>query len=204
MLASKYRSSEVVQLGAIAGASTCLIYAAIVADAISGFTAAVLAAAIGPLLGGASWGLREFMNTDYRRLSSDLGAGANALAGALLSASLLVQLAVKHETGDDPAAELKAVWLGLDVAWDVYIGLGTILFGISALAHPKLGRIFGLTGIAIGAGLLVLNLASFPTPPADAESIDIGPLVGFWYLAVTLVMFRSLSWVRGNEERQPS
>jgi hypothetical protein len=134
--------------------------------------------------------LREFINVDYRRLSSDLGAGANALAGALLSASLLVQLAVKDETGDGPAAELEAVWLGLDVAWDAYIGLGTILFGISALAHPRLG-----------AALLVLNLASFPTPPANAGSIDIGPLVGLWYLAVTLVIFRSLSWVRANEER---
>jgi hypothetical protein len=201
MLASKYSSSEVVQLGAGAGAATCLIYAAIVATSPSGLTEAVLAAAIGPLLGGASWGLREFINVDYRRLSSDLGAGANALAGALLSASLLVQLAVKDETGDGPAAELEAVWLGLDVAWDAYIGLGTILFGISALAHPRLGRIFGLTGIAIGAALLVLNLASFPTPPANAGSIDIGPLVGLWYLAVTLVIFRSLSWVRANEER---
>jgi hypothetical protein len=204
MLASKYSSSEVVQLGAIAGAATCLIYAAIVAASPSGLTAAVLAAAIGPLLGGASWGLREFINVDHRRLSSDLGAGANALAGALLSASLLVQLAVKHETGDDPGAEFEAVWLGLDVAWDAYIGLGTILFGVSALAHPRLGRFLGLPGIAIGAALLVLNLASFPTPPADADSIDIGPLVGLWYLAVTLVMFRSLSWVRGIEERQPS
>jgi hypothetical protein len=203
-LASRYSSSEVVQLGATAGAATCLIYTIIVAASPSGLTAAILAAAIGPLLGGASWGLREFINVDSRRLASDLGAGANALAGALLSASLLVQLAVKHETGDDPAAELEAVWLGLDVAWDIYIGLGTILFGISAIAHPRLGRIWGLSGISIGAALLILNLASFPTPPANAESIDVGPLVGLWYLAVTLVVFRSLAWVRGIEERQPS
>jgi hypothetical protein len=130
--------------------------------------------------------------------SADLGVGANALAGALLTASLLVQLAVKHETGDDPNVDVEAVWLGLDVAWDIYIGVGTILFGLSVLTHPRLGRIFGLTGIAIGSVLLVLNLASFPTPPADAGSIDVGPLVGLWYLAVTLVMFRSLTWVQGR------
>jgi hypothetical protein len=111
----------------------------------------------------------------------------------------LVQIAVKDVVGDDPAEEIEAVWLGLDVAWDVYIGLGTLLFALSALAHPRLGRVFGIAGILIAVLLLTLNLYSFPTPPADDGLIDTGPLVGVWYLVTVVVMFRSLAWARARD-----
>jgi hypothetical protein len=194
-----YSRARSVFIGAIAGLATCTTYPALVVAPLPLELAAVLGAAFGPLLGAASWGLREFHTLWRRTLAADLAAAANAIAGTLFSAMVLVQLAVDERTGDDPSDEVEAVWLGLDVAWDAYIGLGTVLFAIAALSHPRLGKSYGITGLAIGVALLVLNLASFPTPPADAGLADVGPLVGIWYLAVTVAMFRAGRWAREAE-----
>ena len=69
---------------------------------------------------------------------ASLAAISNFTAGALFTAMALVQLAVKQvagETGVTFSAQLEAVWLGLDVAWDVYIGVGTVFFGWAMLSH---------------------------------------------------------------------
>jgi hypothetical protein len=196
---ANYSRARSVFIGAIAGVATCATYPALVVVPLPLELAAVLGAAFGPLLGAASWGLREFFALWRRTLATDLAAAANAIAGALFSAMVLVQLAVEERTDDDPSDEVEAVWLGLDVAWDAYIGLGTILFAAAALGHPRLGRSYAIPGFAIGVALLALNLASFPTPPADAGSVDVGPLVGIWYFALTIVMFRSGPWAREAE-----
>jgi hypothetical protein len=199
---ANYSRARSVFIGAIAGVATCATYPALVVAPLPLELAAVLGAAFGPLLGAASWGLREFFTLWRRTLASDLAAAVNAIAGALFSAMVLVQLAVDERTDDDPSDEVEAVWLGLDVAWDAYIGLGTVLFAIAALSHPRLGKSYGITGLAIGVALLVLNLASFPTPPGDAGLADVGPLIGIWYLAVTVAMFRSGRWAREAEDAE--
>jgi len=194
----RFDPDATVRVGVAAGFATCVVYAVLVAAPLPDSPAVFLAASMGPLLGAASWGLREFLSIHRRSLSSDLAAASNAIAGAIVTAMFLVQIAVKDATGDSPGADLKAVWLGLDVAWDVYIGLGTLLFAISALTHPRLGRAFAVSGVLIAVSLLGLNLASFPTPPADDGLVDVGPLVGVWYLAVVIAMFRSLGWARAQ------
>jgi hypothetical protein len=39
-------------------------------------------------------------------------------------------------------------------------------------------------GVLIGALLLIFNIATFPKPPDTAGLVDLGPLVGLWYLVV--------------------
>ncbi len=190
-----YNQVEGVWLGVGAGLATCVVYPLLLAFETPSILTVVLAAAMGPLLGAACWGLREFLTLDQRRLTSDLAAASNALAGALVTAMFMVQAAAKWRTAD-PSNEIKDVWLGLDVAWDVYLGLGTLLFAISAWSHPRLGRLFAVSGGLIAVALLALNLAAFPRPPGDAGAIDVGPLVGLWYLAVVIAMFRSIGWAR--------
>ena len=51
-------------------------------------------------------------------------------------------------------------------------------------------------GVALGFGLLLFSLYTFPTPPANAGLVDPGPVVGLWYLAVTVQMWRSLNWAQ--------
>lgn len=193
---AEYDPVRTVLAGAVAGLATCIVYPVLIATSPPRLLTVALAASMGPLLGIASWGLREFLNLHKRRLSADLGAFSNGVAGALLTAMFLVQLASSAQTSGKPSAEAVAVWLGLDVAWDVYVGLGTLFFAVNAFHHPRLGRVVGVSGCTIAVALLALNLYSFPTPPGNAGLIDLGPLVGFWYLIVTVCILRSIRWAR--------
>jgi hypothetical protein len=76
---------------------------------------------------------------------------------------LLVQLAVKA-AAPGPDHSLTAIWLGLDVAWDLSVGAGTVLFGLALWHHPRFRPLVALCGVLVGLILLVLNIATFPTP----------------------------------------
>lgn len=133
-------------------------------------------------------------------MAGDLGALFNVLAGVLLEAMLLVQLAVRMGgSGGARGQDIVGVWLGLDVAWDVYIGLGTACFAIAMMRHPRFGRRMGLPGLALAAAVLTFNLITFPTPPGEAGLVDVGPAIGLWYLAVTIILWRALPWLRALE-----
>jgi hypothetical protein len=125
----------------------------------------------------------------------------NVVGAAIFTMMLLVQLAVGYQIQSlgkevqDLAAlrtSLVGVQLGLDVAWDIFISLGTLLFAISMLSDARFGWILGIAGILIAVALLILNLWTFPTPPAAKNLVDLGPLVGTWYLVVTIMMIRWL------------
>lgn len=156
---------------------------------------ATLAAFLGPAIGAASLGLHHLLRLGGRPTASALGAISNVAAGALLTAMLLVQIAVRSRA-PDTVGDMVGIWLGLDVAWDIYVGLGTLCFAVSMLAHPRFGWPFAAPGLVVGLLLIVLNLGTFPEPPDTAGLIDVGPLVGLWYLAVTVQLWRSLGWAR--------
>ncbi len=185
-----------IQSGALAGVWACVAYPTAVFVPLPLRASAALAASFGPALGVGSVGLWRLVRLHGASAAAGAAAGLNGLGGALFTTMLLVQMAVGHATGSQTERPLQAVWLGLDVAWDAYIGLGTVLFGVGMFGHPRFGRTFGISGVVLGIGLLVSNLYTFPTPPANAGLIDLGPFVGVWYLAVSLQMWRSVAWVR--------
>jgi hypothetical protein len=112
-----------------------------------------------------------------------IAAVSNVIAAAQLLAMLMVQMSV-YSVVQQPDAALKAVWWGLDVAWDLYVGMGTILFALCMFGRRGLGIWFAVPGLLIGGLLLIFNIATFPKPPDTAGLVDFGPLVGLWYLAV--------------------
>lgn len=112
-----------------------------------------------------------------------------------LLAMIVVQLAVR--TGvteaaaglDAAAAEalrrgLRLVDHGLDVAWDILIGVALLLSGIAMFRRAGLGRVWGLASAVLGIALVTLNAATFPWPPGDAGLVDIGPLIGVFVMAL--------------------
>lgn len=181
----------------VAGLGVCLIYPAIIFLQLPKLAVYVLAAAMGPLLGVASLGLGRLLQIQRPSVPAQLAMAFNFAAGALLSAMLLIQLAVKARVqGPKVSPDLVAIWLGLDVAWDVYAGLGAGLFALAMLRHPRFGLVFGVPGLVIAALLLALNLYTFPTPPGDAGLVDLGPVAGLWYLVIVVQAWRSLRWAK--------
>ena len=162
----------------------------------------VVASLFGPLIAGFSVALYLLLASERATLAGQLAAISNVAAGALVTAMLLVQIAI-----DDVKAELSApvydafkhVEFGLDLSWDVFVVIGTILFACAMLADPRFGRRFGLPGIGVAVALYALNFASFPTPPGDSGLVDLGPLVGLWYAAVSIQALR-LRQVTGHRD----
>lgn len=186
-----------VQVAIGLGIATSVVYPSLIFLPLPQLLTVSLAAAVGPLLGIASIGLYRFLRIHQPSVSAQLAAACNFLAGVLFSTMLLVQLAVRLRAAGQPIdQQLVAVWLGLDVAWDVYIALGTALFAWAMWTHPRFGRIFTVSGILLAALLLAFNFYAFPEPPGETNLVDLGPLVGLWYLVVTVQMWRSLSWVK--------
>jgi hypothetical protein len=56
----------------------------------------------------------------------------------------------------------------------------------------RFGWILGTAGVLIAVALLILNLWTFPTTPAAKDLVDLGPLLGLWYLAATIMTIRWL------------
>jgi hypothetical protein len=91
------------------------------------------------------------------------------------------------------AAGLNSIHFGLDIAWDVLISIGVVLYSITMLHHPQFGKIIGAVGIILGGFLLAFNIYYFPHPPASANAIDLGPFVALWFVVVFILMFRTLA-----------
>jgi hypothetical protein len=184
-----------IRCGAVCGVAACVVYPSLIFIPLPDRAAALLAAAWGPLLGIASLGLCKLLQVERRLIGAQLGAVLNIAAGALVTSMLLVQIAAgMRASGEKVPRDLVSVWLGLDVAWDVYVGLGTAFFAWAMLRHARFGVVFGASGLVVAVVLLALNLYTFPEPPGEAGLFDAGPFVGLWYLAVSIRAWRSLGW----------
>jgi hypothetical protein len=185
------------RFGIVAGLIACTTYPMTVFVPLPLRLTAAVAACFGPALAVACFGLKGLLDMEKPTPSSALGMLLNALAGALFAAMALVQLAIGDLVTDRKVLlPLNGIWLGLDKAFDVYIGLGTIFFAIAMGRHPRFGWVFAVTGLAIGAGFILLNFYPFPSSPSNAGFFDPGPLIGLWYLAVTIQMSRSMRWAK--------
>lgn len=208
-----------VKAGVISGLLLTIVYPLLITVPMPLVLTVVLAAAFGPLLSAASIGLYRLIAARKRTVTLQLAVVFNVIAGTLVTTMLIVQLTLHEflnmhlaEASDRAALDLlrsgysaaDKVQLGLDVAWDIYIGVGTVLFALNMLRHPRFGRVIGSAGIAMGLLLLGFNFGTFPAPPAEAGSIDIGPLVGLWYLAVAILMIRAFPKIRDDLAERPS
>jgi hypothetical protein len=99
---------------------------------------------------------------------------------------------------------VNVVQSGLDVSWDIFISLGTIFLAISLMRHPAFGRVWTAVGALVAAAALGLNLLTFPTAPAAAGLVDLGPGVGAWYGVVLLLLLRDMPRLSAADEPPPN
>ncbi|MEK7729670.1 MAG: hypothetical protein AAB354_14785 [candidate division KSB1 bacterium] len=200
-----------IKVGAVAGIITCVIYPLMIAVEMPRLLTVACAAAFGPLLSLASVGFYHLLRLHLKTVTAQIATGANVIAGSIVNMMLVVQLAVSYsmeeyvKNAGDATTKATLEWvgkvvdkvqLGLDVSWDVFIAIGTLLFAVNMLNHPRFGKILGGLGALLAVLLLGFNLYTFPIPPANAELIDFGPFVGLWYLVVSIQALRSFAWAK--------
>jgi hypothetical protein len=205
------------RLGVVCGTLAVVIYALTQAVALPLRPTLVLVCSFGPLLAIGSTGLWELLRQHRRTATLDIGLVANLAAGVAVTLMFLAQLGLKawFEAGLGGSAQQvspevaeaafqagNGIQLGLDVAWDAFLAIGTAMLAWNMREHPRFGRAYAATGLLLAAALIGLNLAAFPENPGRAGWIDLGPLIGVWYLWVTLRMAWSLRWAQ--EHRRAS
>jgi hypothetical protein len=198
-----------IRVGAFAGLVASLSYPALLLIPLPLVGVVTLASLFGLSLSIAALGGYYFYAIHRKTVSLQLGTAAMATAGVLVNCMLIIQFAVSAtldpmlaEAETNGSAEMvRMIWravdqvqLGLDVAWDIYISVGTLLIAWNARHHPRFGPFFAWPGLVLAFLLLVLNLYTFPTPPAQAELFDLGPLLGLWSLVMTIRLLCSLKW----------
>lgn len=159
----------------------------------------LLAFAFGPLLSASFFGIYRFMAMERDSATLQLACLFGVIAGVLVTTMLVVQVgnnmvraeALAEASGQELSEAARTAWRAVnrvqylvDVVWDIFICAAVMLLGGAMLRHPGFGPFFGWPGIAAAFALLVLNLWTFPTAPAYAGSVDLGPLVALWMMAV--------------------
>jgi hypothetical protein len=201
------------RLGVVGGVLAVVAYALTQAISLPLLPTLLLVCFFGPLLAIGSAGLWELLGLHRRTATLDIGLVANLAAGVTVTLMLLAQLGLKAwvdaglggsaqqvspEVAEAAFQAGNGLQLGLDVAWDVFLAIGTAMLAWNMVHHPRFGRAYAATGLVLAIALIGLNLAAFPDNPGRAGLVDVGPLVGGWYLWVTLRMATSLGWAKDH------
>lgn len=203
-------ANSLARTGAITGIIASLIYPAWSFLPLPDIMNLLFHFAFGPLIIVSFMGLNRLVKANRDSTPLQIATIFGIIAGCMFTLMTIVQSSnlsyiynYIRQAQDETTKEIFrrilqgvfTVQLGIDVSWDIFITLATILFGLSMFNHPRFGKVFGWVGILVGGVTLFLNLYTFPVPPREAGLMDLGPAVGLWFLAVSIQMIRSLTWM---------
>jgi hypothetical protein len=144
-----------------------------------------------------SYGMYTFIAAERDGAANRLALIFAVLAFSTVLAMVIVQMAVNAAFGEIAkdltdatsnalAQSLKMVDLGLDIAWDILIGVSMIFSAIALKGRSGFGFWWAAPVMILGVLMLVLNAATFPWPPGEAGLFDIGPFVGIYMLMIAI------------------
>jgi hypothetical protein len=194
-------SASWVKIGPIAGILGIAAYFAAATGLLPSRISLILVFAMGPLLSAAFIGFYHFLRFHRNSVALQTATVFGVIAGTLVNLMLVVQQSLFEGLASGTRATMGPAWtglnlvqLGIDISWDIYISLATILLGLALCTHPRFGIVLGGTTSLAGLLLLVLNLWTFPIPPRDSGLFDVGPFVGLWLLVLSVRMLFSVKW----------
>lgn len=166
--------------------------------------------ALGPLGVVASVELGHFLARKGSSVATRVGTAFGVVAFALWEVVVTVQNGTRElwrefivpdlQTmleGGTEAVQLiyrgvNAIQATVDVGFDIFYCLAILLFSALMWKDERFGRLIGGFGILSSCGLLIINLWTFPRPPAEAGLFDLGPVTGLWWIVVII------AWVRAD------
>ncbi len=165
-----------------------------------------------PAFGIAQWYLlRRIISAGERSTIADLALIFAAAGFTLLTAMVFAQMGTRLGIADLQAQVVteseRSEWkmilkgvrfvdLGIDVAWDFFIGASFILTGIAMRRVQGLGLTWGLPLTSLGAILIALNAWTFPWPPNTRGLFDIGPFCAAYLLVLSIRLLLLDRWPR--------
>lgn len=191
--------------------SASVAYGLLVAADLPAPWALVAAACFGIAYSVLGLGLRVVLTEHRSSVWADTGGICAITGGVAMTMMLTLQLTLdgylgRAEQVATPEGLEIIQWLrrgtapihlGLDVVWDLYLGVATICFAMAFLKHPSFGRMWTWSGLMVGAALLGFNIAAFPFSPGEVGmSMLYAPASAVWYLAVGV----RLLYARKREE----
>ncbi|WP_350288356.1 hypothetical protein [uncultured Croceitalea sp.] len=199
------RNYAIQDIGSIAGILSIILYIASVAFSFLPDVISRLFAFAFPLLCIISFlGLYKFLSEDYLGASLQIAVVFGMVGGALACTLLVIQQgnwiwyeqSVLEVLSQEEKQFNKAVFIAvdklqgyMDVAFDIFITISWILFGLNIARSRHFSRILGYIGSLIASGLLIFNLYTFPYAPADSGLFDLGPFLGVWAFIFYLTFF---------------
>lgn len=195
------------KIGAISGILSILLYISAAAFSFLPDTVSRLFGFTFPLLWIISFmGLYSFLKRESHTPSLEIAYAFGIIGAAIACMLIVVQQAniiwhneaMSSATTEEVKELLKATYRGanrvqsgLDVAFDIFITISWILFGLNIAKSKSFNKILGWTGSIIALSLLILNIYTFPNAPAESGLFDIGPFLGLWSL-VFFIWFTSI------------
>ncbi len=189
------------KIGIACGFVACFVYPIMVLVSLPRIPQLILGASFGPALAVASVALAHVLHARRRSPSLELAAIFNSLAGALVTAMIVVQLAINYSTAPladeqlSDALRLRYGMLSSDLTSRLTCSSASprCLFAVNMMRDPRFGKIVGWAGVVVSVvPLLGANIYYFPDPPYTHGFPHVGIFTGLWYLAVVLLMVR---WV---------
>ena len=213
MISSSNSVIHLQKIGAVSGILSIVFYFSVAVFSFLPDTLALGLAFSFPLLWIVAFmGLYQFLKAEKLAASLEIGYLFGIIGAAMACMLLVVQQAniiwhaqaMEEAVTPEAQALLKAtfrgtnrVQAGMDVAFDIFITIAWFLFGINIARSKNFNAFLGLLGCLLAAGLLALNMITFPTAPAEAGLFDLGPFLGIWTLVVyiwfTVVVFKRKS-----------
>ena len=203
-------TNKIIRIGAISGILSIIFYFSVAVITVIPDRIGLLIAFAFPLLWIISFmGLYKFLKKENQTATLEIAYLFGIIGSAIACTFIVIQQAniiwaselmnsANYELNKDMySASFRGanrVQAGMDVAFDIFITISWILFGINIAANKKFNRILGWTGSIIAFGLLVLNMITFPDAPAESGLFDLGPFLGLWalvfYIWFAVVVFK--------------
>ena len=139
-----------------------------------------------------AYSVYKYIAIHKQSINNQLAFLFTCLAFILVSIMISIQLVVKtgmeesiiNASGSEKdtllliLGSLRWVDLGVDLAWDIFLGFALLLLSIVIKGHPKFGIWWSIPLALLGIAIIVTNLYTFPNPPDTRGLIDVGPLTG--------------------------
>jgi hypothetical protein len=188
-----------IRVAGLAGTGSVLSYFGAAFLPLPDIATRLLAFAFGPLLIVSFLGMYRYMSRHHDGPVLQTALIFGVIAGAMVTSMLVVQVGnnmvrtdmLQSAESESAREAVNLAWRAVnrvqylvDVVWDIFICGALILLGTAMFHHPRYGKIWGGVGILLASLLLILNLQTFPEAPAYAGSVDLGPFVALWMLAL--------------------